>query len=157
MVSCRWPSHTVCRFELRHMHTREELFACFPVISQLRHRLGDAASWVMRAMDMKVEGYRVFAACAGPRVVAVAGYRVMENLRHGRLLYVDDLVTAADARGEGIGTAILDALADIGRDECCERMIVNAAKANTSAHRFLKREGLKDLTVGFIKSLETTP
>ena len=99
---------------LRHALSLEELTSCFPVISQLRPRLKGVEEWVERASEMATDGYRVLAAWEGSRVLAVAGYRVMENLIHDHFLYVDDLVTADDERGKGLGAALLTELSAIG-------------------------------------------
>jgi GNAT superfamily N-acetyltransferase len=139
---------------LRHARSADELAACFPVILQLRPALKDAAQWVERASDMATAGYRILAAWDGDRALAVAGYRMMENLIHGRFLYVDDLVTLESQRGKGMGAALLLALSDIGADEHCQRLVLDTAAANTNARRFYKREGLLDVVVGFIKPLE---
>jgi ribosomal protein S18 acetylase RimI-like enzyme len=143
---------------LRHADTADELAACFPVVRELRPLLKDVAEWVERARAMKAGGYRVLAAWDGARngdrVLAIAGYRVTDNLIHGRFLYVDDLVTAEGERGRGLGAALLTELAAIGTDEGCRRLVLDTAAANTNARRFYKREGLLDLSIGFVKSLE---
>ncbi|HVE09946.1 MAG TPA: GNAT family N-acetyltransferase [Paraburkholderia sp.] len=138
---------------LRHAASREELSACFPVIAQLRPSLKDATQWVDCALKMAPAGYRVLAAWRGANVVAIAGYRVIENLIHGRFLYVDDLVTAEVHRGTGLGAALLTELSALGAHEHCSRLVLDTAAANTNARRFYKREGLFDLAVGFIKPL----
>ncbi len=138
---------------LRHAHGPEELTACFPVISQLRPDLKGVEEWVERASDMSTEGYRVLAAWENDRVVAIAGYRRMENLIHDHFLYVDDLVTAEDERGKGLGSALLTELSAIGIDEYCGRLVLDTAATNESARRFYKREGLIDAVIGFVKPL----
>jgi GNAT superfamily N-acetyltransferase len=138
---------------LRQAHSSDELAACFPVISVLRPRLKDVAEWVERALDMAADGYRVLAAWDGDRVSAVAGYRTMENLIHGHFLYVDDLVTAEDQRGKGLGAALLKELSAIALDQGCQRLVLDTAATNTHARRFYKREGLIDAVVGFVKPL----
>src|SRR5215470_6709766 len=87
--------------DLRPAASRDELEACYPVVVELRPFLKDAADWCRRASAMAEGGYQVLAAWRHDRAIAVAGYRVMENLIHGRFLYVDDLVTAFDNRGQG--------------------------------------------------------
>lgn len=139
---------------LRHVHGPDELTACFPVISLLRPRLENVHEWVDRVSEMATEGYRVLAAWQGDRVVALAGYRITENLIHGRFLYVDDLVTAEDARGKGLGAALLKELSTIGVDEYCGRLVLDTAATNENARRFYKREGLTDAVIGFVKQLE---
>ncbi|MDQ8730639.1 GNAT family N-acetyltransferase [Bradyrhizobium sp. LHD-71] len=139
---------------LRHAHSQDELAACFPVISQLRPSLKDAAHWVERASGMATDGYRVLAAWDGDQVLALAGYRMMENLIHGHFLYVDDLVTSESQRGKGLGAALLKELSSIGVDEYCRRLVLDTAATNTNARRFYKREGLIDAVIGFVKPLE---
>jgi hypothetical protein len=45
-----------------HAASRDELTACFPVISKLRPYLKDATEWVVRASAVATAGYRVLAA-----------------------------------------------------------------------------------------------
>ncbi|POR51937.1 hypothetical protein CYD53_106221 [Bosea psychrotolerans] len=138
---------------LRHAHGPAELTACFPVIFGLRPRLKGVEEWVERASEMATDGYRVLAAWQGSRVVALAGYRVMENLIHGHFLYVDDLVTAEGERRKGLAAALLAELSAIGVDEYCGRLVLDTAATNENARRFYKQEGLVDAIVGFIKPL----
>ena len=138
---------------LRHAHGPNELSACFPVISQLRPRLQGIEDWLERASAMASEGYRVLAVWEGGRVLAVAGYRIMENLIHDHFLYVDDLVTADGERGKGLGAALLAELSAIGADACCGRLVLDTAATNEKARRFYKREGLLDAVIGFVKPL----
>ncbi len=99
------------------------------------------------------EGYRVLAAWRDDRVIALAGYRVMRNLIHGRFLYVDDLITTAAERGAGLGAALLKELSAIGEAAGCGRLVLDTAATNTDARRFYVREGLVDVVVGFVKPL----
>jgi ribosomal protein S18 acetylase RimI-like enzyme len=123
------------------------------VVAQLRPYLTDAAEWVERASSMARAGYRVLVARDPGSVAAVAGYRISENLIHGRFLYVDDLVTAEGRRGEGLGASLLRELSRIGTEEKCQRLVLDTAAANENARRFYKREGLQDIVVGFVKPL----
>jgi ribosomal protein S18 acetylase RimI-like enzyme len=139
---------------LRHALSRDDLVACFPVIAELRPALKDAAQWCDRALAMRDAGYRVLAAWTDDRALALAGYRVMENLIHGRFLYVDDLVSASGSRGMGLGAQLLQELAGIARKEGCARLVLDTAARNEGARRFYRREGLSDVVVGFVKVLE---
>ncbi|MET4201675.1 GNAT family N-acetyltransferase [Bradyrhizobium sp. LA6.12] len=140
--------------DLRHASSQGELQACYPVIAELRPFLRDAVDWCERATVMAQAGYRVLAAWKQDRAVAVAGYRVMENLIHGRFIYVDDLVTAFDNRGKGLGASLLKELAHIGTKEHCSRLVLDTAATNANARRFYTRAGLLDVAVGFVKQLE---
>jgi hypothetical protein len=77
---------------LRHAENDAEIAACFPVMAQLRPHLADAAELAARVRRQHGVGYRLLAAWRDGTPVALAGYRVEENLIHGRFIYVDDLV-----------------------------------------------------------------
>jgi ribosomal protein S18 acetylase RimI-like enzyme len=139
---------------LRHPHSPEELGACFPVIVQLRPRLKGVEAWIARVTEMATDGYRVLAAWEGGRVLAIAGYRIMENLIHDRFLYVDDLVTAESERGRGLGAALLSELSAIGAGQHCSGLVLDTAVTNESAQRFYRREGLANTAIRFMKPLE---
>ncbi|MDX6673022.1 MAG: hypothetical protein QOH11_440, partial [Solirubrobacteraceae bacterium] len=70
------------------------------------------------------EGYRLAAAFVPGReqAVAVAGFRTGHNLAWGHYLYVDDLSTVADARGQGHAGALLEWLDAEGRRLGCDQL-----------------------------------
>jgi len=84
-----------------------EIAACFPVMKELRPHL-DGASFVPRVRLQEQTGYRLACVTVSGSPVAVAGFRVGENLAWGRFLYVDDLVTLSSERSHGYGMALLD-------------------------------------------------
>ena len=86
--------------------------------------------------------------------VALAGYRFEENLIHGKFVYVDDLVTAADERRGGLGARLLDAVAMIGRDAGRGRLVLDTALDNVLAHRFYYRQGMLARALRFSRPLE---
>jgi ribosomal protein S18 acetylase RimI-like enzyme len=125
---------------------RAAVIACLPVLRELRPHLGSEADVVAQLARQAAEGYRLLAAVGpGEAVLALAGWRFMENTVYGRFLYVDDLITAATARGDGLGAKLLDALAARGRAAGCTRLVLDSGVTNSAAHRFYFRQRL---TVG---------
>jgi GNAT superfamily N-acetyltransferase len=57
---------------------------------------------------MQVDGYHLVALCEAGTVRAVAGYRFMEMLYCGKIMYVDDLNTDERHRTLGYGKALMD-------------------------------------------------
>jgi GNAT superfamily N-acetyltransferase len=115
--------------------------ACLPVLRELRPHLGADAEVAAQLARQAAQGYRLLAAL-GPdgTVVALAGWRFMENTVYGRFIYVDDLVTAASARGRGLGADLLAALGERGRAAGCVRLVLDSGVGNGAAHRFYFRE-----------------
>jgi len=85
--------------------------------------------------------------------VAVAGWRVMATTVAIRKLYVDDLVTAAEHRGRGIGGALLAELARRARELGCRAIDLDSALTRADAHRFYIRERMPITSFHFARTL----
>jgi GNAT superfamily N-acetyltransferase len=86
--------------------------------------------------------------------VALAGYRLQENLIHGVHFYVDDLVTDENVRGAGYGRAMLERLKSEARRVGCTRLILDTPLTNALGHRFYFRHGLLARALRFSIDLE---
>ncbi|WP_278486400.1 GNAT family N-acetyltransferase [Achromobacter insolitus] len=139
---------------LRHLETPQELRACLPLMRELRPHLGESDDFIERVARMRGQGYRLLAAMDAAQAVALAGYRLQENLVYGRFLYVDDLVVANGRRGERWGASLLQALDATARDSGCARLVLDTGLANALAQRFYFRAGLLTSAIRFSKSLE---
>ncbi len=127
---------------LRDAVTDAETAACFPVLRALRPLLPDAAGLVAQLARQRAQGYRLLAAWRGADAVGAAGWRLSENLIHGRFAYVDDLVVAATERRSGLGARLLAAVADEARAAGCRRMTLDTGMDNSFAQRFYFRCGM---------------
>jgi GNAT superfamily N-acetyltransferase len=132
----------VSDINLRHAETDAEVAACFPVMALLRTHLTGPDELVARVTRQRKAGYRILAAWHEDAPVALAGYRIEENLIHGRFIYVDDLVTAEHKRSGGLGALLLNAVVAEGRRLRCDRLVLDTALDNVQAHRFYYRQGL---------------
>ena len=76
-----------------------------------------------------------------------AGYialRVEHPLHHERpVAEVVELAVSPEARGQGLGAALLGHACDYARDEGCELIEVHSKVERTRAHRFYEREGMR--------------
>lgn len=120
-----------------------EIGVCYDLTRQLRPHLASADEFIARWRRQSADGYRIVALWseqAGPR--ALAGYRVTENLVHGKFLYVDDLIADQSERSRGYGARLLDKLKDEGRALGCGKLVLDTGLDNYLAHRFYFRQGL---------------
>lgn len=131
----------------------EEVRACFAVMRHLRGDLPDAETFLGRVRSQQAGGFRLAALRDGGDPLAVAGFRVQENLAWGRHLYVDDLVTHPDARSRGYGAALLGWLADFGRSLGAGQLHLDSGRQREAAHRFYQREGLQISSFHFDRKL----
>jgi GNAT superfamily N-acetyltransferase len=121
--------------------TDEQIAATFDVMHQLRPHL-TREEYVPRVRAMMAsDGFRLAALTDGGEVRAVAGYRYMNMLYCGRLLYLDDLVSDERARSRGYGKAMIDWLKEEGRREGCTELQLISRTTREGAHRFYFREG----------------
>ncbi|MEM5438767.1 GNAT family N-acetyltransferase [Paraburkholderia diazotrophica] len=127
---------------LRHAETDADVMACFGVMQQLRPHLQSSEEFVARVALQRTQGYRLLAVWDGDKPVALAGYRRIDNLIHGRFIYIDDLITDAAERGRGHGERLLDELRTLGRADNSNRIVLDTALANALAQRFYFRFGL---------------
>jgi GNAT superfamily N-acetyltransferase len=112
-----------------------DIARCFAVMKLLRPHLveGEFVGVIRRQQET---GYRMASLDHGGRVVCVAGYRLVDNLFAGRMLYVDDLVTDETVRSKGHGKGLFDWLVAEAKREGCSRLDLDSAVHRFEAHRF---------------------
>lgn len=118
-----------------------DILACWPVMHELRPHVR-REDFLTRVRRQAQDGYRLVFVDTGDGPVAVAGFRVLENLFCGRFLYVDDLVTASARRSRGHGAALITWLRDEARRAGCAQLHLDSGLHRLDAHRFYEREGL---------------
>ena len=104
---------------------------------QLRPHLADPADFTARVRRMAAQRYRLLGAWRGDEPLALAGYRLDENLIYGSFLYVDDLVTHESSRGRNLGARLLDALTESARRAGCAKLVLDTGLSNALAQRFI--------------------
>lgn len=128
--------------------TDAEIAACLPIMRELRPQL-TPEDFVARIRRQEQTGYRLACVDESVGVVAVAGFRVCENLAWGRFLYVDDLVTGSAYRSRGHGARLLTWLRDRAAQEGCAQLHLDSGMQRKDAHRFYEREGLPATSLHF--------
>ncbi|MDI9546398.1 MAG: GNAT family N-acetyltransferase [Chloroflexota bacterium] len=116
--------------------TDQVVARCHPVMVQLRPHLADVNEFVAQVKRQFAEGFRLAYVEDGDAVVAAAGFRVQEMLAHGRLLYVDDLVSDAALRSHGYGAALMAWLVAYAREQGCVSLQLDSGVQRYDAHRF---------------------
>lgn len=132
--------------------TDAQIVACHPVMRELRPHVAQA-QFLSRVRSQERAGYRLAYVREPTGVVAVAGFRVSENLAWGRFLYVDDLVTLPGQRSKGHGARLLSWLAEQAVREGCEQMHLDSGIQREEAHRFYEREGMAVTSLHFCAKL----
>ena len=134
---------------IRIATTDVEIADCFPVMRELRPHIAEN-QFLSRIRSQMNSGYRLIFVQDTDGVVAVAGFRVGENLAWGRFLYVDDLVTLPAHRSKGFGAKLLLWLMELAATEGCQQMHLDSGIQRTDAHRFYEREGMTMTSFHFV-------
>lgn len=129
-------------FHLLHAETDAQLRACFKVMRELRPHFSNASEFVDQVRRQTSQNYRLLVAWQGNDPMALAGYRLQENLLYGRFLYVDDLIASAQVRRLGLGATLIDALRGEARAQRCVHLVLDTALGNALGQRFYYRQGL---------------
>ncbi len=121
--------------------TEADIARCQPVMLELRPHLA-GQDFVAIVRRQQQTGY--FLACLEDKseVRSVAGYRFMETLGCGKILYVDDLVTQADCRSAGYGGRLFDWLVEQARAARCHELHLDSGVQRFDAHRFYLCHGM---------------
>jgi len=133
----------------------EQVAACFPVMHELRPHLKHAAELVSRVRAQQPEGY-VLAYSTGTdgKPAGCMGFRRQTRLVHGKVIYVDDLVTLADQRSGGHGKALIAWLEELARREGIGVIDLDSGTHRTDAHRFYLRERFAITAFHFLKRIK---
>ena len=130
-----------------------DVLSCFPVYRQLRPALIEE-QFVETVHRMHATGFQMAMRTHEDRVMAVAGFRIIENFHTGRILYVDDLVTDEKARSAGHGQALLRYLIEYAKDHRCLAFELDSGTHRHGAHKFYLREGMHISDFHFTLSLK---
>jgi len=133
--------------------TEQAIAACFPVMLELRAHLVQE-TFVERIQQQQSQGYQLAYVEVGAQPVAVAGFRISNNLAWGKFLYVDDLITLEEQRSHGYGAALLSWLGEYAVQEGCDQLHLDSGMQRKAAHRFYEREQVTATGFHFARNIE---
>lgn len=125
-----------------HANTDAEISACFPVMKVLRPHL-EETQFLATVRRQQAQGYHLVFIRETDAVVSAAGFRILEFLAWGKVLYVDDLITDPAQRGRGFGGRLLDWLIAHARAERCAELHLDSGYQRNAAHRLYLNKGLE--------------
>lgn len=139
--------------EIKLAETDSDVECCFPVMVQLRMHL-TPDTFLKRFHKQVSEGYQIAFVLDLGVARAVAGFRIMEMLAYGRILYVDDLVTDESGRSKGYGDALMDWLAAFARAQGCVQLQLDSGVQRFRAHAFYFRKRMHISAYHFAQTLD---
>ena len=114
---------------------------CWPAFHELRPHLQSEDEFVERWRKQLEEGYQIVCVKDGDKVVAAAGYRFLNTMAWGHILYIDDLVALQTSHRTGLGTLLLQHLQNEARERGCDAVHLDTGYQRHLAHRSYLRNG----------------
>ena len=127
---------------IRIAESDQDIKRGFVVMRELRPHITTENDFLSRVRSQMAQGYKLAILEEDNTPVACAGYRVLEMLYTGRMLYVDDLVTLPARRSQGFGDKLMDFLMEQARREKCVEFHLDSGTQRKEAHRFYFRRGM---------------
>jgi GNAT superfamily N-acetyltransferase len=114
----------------------------YSAMRELRPDLTDSTEFVERIRRQRAEGYRLAGSFdASGAVVSVVGFRTANNLAWGYFVYIDDLCTLLEARGQGHASALLQWVEEEASRLGCQEVHLDSATYRHDAHRRYLKTG----------------
>ena len=130
----------------------KELYMIYELVSQLRSELS-YQEFEDLIYDMRHMEYKMIGIMEKDVLISYAGVAVQTNLYHKRHLYVFDLVTDEQKRGQGYGKMMLEYLNDYAKIAMCESIVLSSGFAKEEAHKFYEKNGFEKKSFVFVRSV----
>ena len=128
--------------EIKYAKTQDDLRRCFPVMHELRPHLTEQV-FMTQVPRQLLQGYHLVSLEENGSVKALAGFRVLEFLAWGKVLYIDDLITATSARKKGYGGKLLQWVIEQAKAQNCDQVHLDSGPQRHDAHRLYLNHGFK--------------
>lgn len=129
--------------EIQKASTDEQIRSCYRVMRQLRPHLTDEQAFVKQVQRQMAEGYQLVYLQDRGEVRALAGFRFLEFLAWGKVLYIDDLVTDSETRRSGHAGKLLKWIIEQGKKARCDQVHLDSGPQRHDAHRLYLNHGFK--------------
>jgi GNAT superfamily N-acetyltransferase len=121
-------------------------------MQQLRPHFTDEERFVEQVLRQMKEGFQLAFFQEESEVRAVVGFRFLEFLAWGKVLYVDDLITDRAFRKKGCGSALLQWLIAEAKKKQCDQVHLDSGPQRHEGHRLYLNCGFK--IIGYHFALE---
>jgi GNAT superfamily N-acetyltransferase len=126
-----------------------EIVASLPVMQGLHSQWTEPAAYLAQIRKQMAGGYHLVLLRWRGEVAACAGFRCLDMLTRGHFMQVDDFVTTADRRSQGLGEKLFAWLVAEARRRGCARIDLDSRMSRGEAHRFYFRQRMTATSLHF--------
>ena len=127
--------------ELILVKDKSDIELCFDAFKALRPHL-EKEQFVEQVIRQQQQSYQIIAVKYNGKFPSAAGFRFAEYLAWGKILYVDDLTTLAEHRGNGYAAILMDWLIEYATSKGCQGLHLDTGHQRHSAHKLYLKKGL---------------
>ena len=128
---------------IQQINTVEQILSCYKVMLQLRPHLINEQAFIEQVQRQIAEGYQLACCHENGKITAVAGFRFLEFLAWGKVLYIDDLITNSEVRKNGHGGKLLKWIIEQAKQMNCDQVHLDSGPQRHDAHRLYLNHGFK--------------
>jgi GNAT superfamily N-acetyltransferase len=147
------PTQAILIREIDSAAAAHEVQRCFSIMNQLRPHLEEKA-FAQQVLRQMTEGYRLVYLEDKDELKSLAGFRILEFLAWGKVLYIDDLITDSEARGKGYGGKLLQWVIEQAKLAGCNQVHLDSGPQRHDAHRLYLNQGMKIIGYHFAMDLQ---
>jgi GNAT superfamily N-acetyltransferase len=129
--------------EIQLALTQAQIQSCFPVMRQLRPHIVDEEKFVEQVQRQLREGYHLAYLEEGREVKACSGFRFLEFLAWGKVVYIDDLVADSAGQRKGYGSRLLKWVIGRAKEADCDEVHLDSGPQRHDAHRLYLNQRFK--------------
>ena len=138
---------------IHHATTDADYEKCFEVIKELRPHI-EEESFIYLMREMMNDGYHLIYIEEDGKAVSVCGYRYLKYLFIGHHIYIDDLATLPEYRGNGLAGALLDHTIQLALEKGLTAVTLDSGHHRSDAHRLYLNKRFKISSHHFILRLD---
>lgn len=128
--------------EVKQVTNEDDVRRCWPVFHELRPHLTEV-EFIRRWKAQLEQGYQIAFIESEDVVVAAAGFRYMNTMAWGKIIYLDDLITLPMQRGCGWGRALLVWLQEQAKARHCDAVHLDTGYHRHAAHKAYLHNGFE--------------
>ena len=138
--------------EIKIASNEVDILKCLDVMLALRpHLLKD--EFVATVREVMSNGYQLAFIEENGRAVSAIGYRHLNFLFNGKHIYIDDLSSLPEARGNGYAGQLLEFVFEEAKQHGYKFVTLDSGYARNDAHRLYLNKGFTISGHHFVKSL----
>jgi GNAT superfamily N-acetyltransferase len=128
---------------IQPINNAAQIPSCYQVMRQLRPHLIKEQAFIEQVQRQLTEGYKLVAYQEKGHIKALVGFRFLEFLAWGKVLYIDDLITDSETRKSGHGGKLLKWVIEQAKKENCDQIHLDSGPQRHDAHRLYLNHGFK--------------